>query len=121
MASIYRSLGMVIPTKLPFAREHVHKKFADLLARLMPFDIVIDEHTIDGGEARVSKTSVCGNWGAIAGTLRYFAGRNGEPRAGIEGTQIPMDLIQQYATRSRPELVIRRASQTRSAGHPASR
>ncbi|HEY8310831.1 MAG TPA: DEAD/DEAH box helicase, partial [Gemmatimonadaceae bacterium] len=52
-----------------------------------------------------SKTSVCGSWGAIAGTLRYFAGKSGEPRAGIEGTQIPDSLIRKYATRSKPQLV----------------
>lgn len=104
MASVYRSLGMTLPATLPYARDATLKRFADLLARLMPFDLVIDEQTRDGGEARVSKTSVCGSWGAIAGTLRYFAGRGGEPRAGIEGTQIPMDLIYRYATRSAPEL-----------------
>lgn len=105
MASIYRSLGMRLPERLPLARGHVYKRFTDLVARVMPFDLVIDEQTRDGSEARVSKTSVCGSWGAIAGTLRYFAGRNGEPRAAIEGTQIPMDLILRYATRSRPELI----------------
>ena len=104
MASVYRSLGMPLPAKLPLARDHTYKRFADLLARTMPFDLVIDEQTRDGGNARVSKTSVCGSWGAIAGSLRYFAGKSGEPRAGIEGTQIPDDLIRKYATRSRPQL-----------------
>ena len=42
----------------------------------MPFDLVIDEETAWGEEARVSKTSVCGSWGAIAGELRYFADRS---------------------------------------------
>ena len=105
MASVYRSLGMPLPAKLPFAREHTRKQFAELLARTMPFDLVIDEQTRDGGNARVSKTSVCGSWGAIAGSLRYFAGKSGEPRAGIEGTQIPDDLIRKYATRTKPQLV----------------
>jgi hypothetical protein len=71
----------------------------------MPFDLVIDEQTADGTEARVSKTSVCGSWGAIAGDLRYFADRSGIPRAAIEGTQVPMDLIRRYATRGREELL----------------
>ena len=93
------------PTRLPYARGHVYKQFADLLARIMPFDLVIDEETRDGSPARVSKTSVCGSWGAIAGTLRYFAGKSGEPRAAIEGTQIPADLIRQYATRGSVELI----------------
>src|SRR2546430_17459636 len=51
-----------------------------------------------GEEARVSKTSVCGSWGAIAGDLRYFADKFGRPRASIEGTQLPMDVIRRFAT-----------------------
>src|SRR5207245_8633034 len=53
----------------------------------------------DGREARVSRSSVCGSWGAIAGTLRYFADRFGVPRASIEGTQIPERAIRGYARR----------------------
>ena len=64
----------------------------------MPFDLVIDEQTAWGEEARVSKTSVCGSWGAIAGELRYFADKFGRPRASIEGTQLPMDLVRRFAT-----------------------
>ncbi|MDQ6718347.1 MAG: DEAD/DEAH box helicase, partial [Gemmatimonadota bacterium] len=104
-ASIYRSLGMELPTRMTPARDHIYKKFTELLAQYMPFDLVINEETADGGEARVSKTSVCGSWGAIAGDLRYFADRNGNPRAAIEGTQIPMDLIRASATRSGDEIV----------------
>ena len=104
-ASIYRALGMELPTKMVNARDHIYRKFAELLAQYMPFDLVIDEHTADGTEARVSKTSVAGSWGAIAGDLRYFADRSGIPRAAIEGTQIPMELIRRYATRGKVEVV----------------
>ncbi len=104
-ASIYRSLGMELPTRMTPARDHIYKRFTELLAQYMPFDLVINEESADGGEARVSKTSVCGSWGAIAGNLRYFADRNGNPRAAIEGTQIPMDLIRTYATRSGDEII----------------
>jgi ATP-dependent helicase HrpA len=104
-ASIYRSLGMELPTRMTPARDHIYKRFTELLAQYMPFDLVINEETADGMEARVSKTSVCGSWGAIAGDLRYFADRNGNPRAAIEGTQIPMELIRKYATRSGDEIV----------------
>jgi hypothetical protein len=104
-ASIYRSLGMELPNRMVNARDHIYRKFTELLAQFMPFDLVIDEQTADGTEARVSKTSVCGSWGAIAGELRYFADRSGIPRAGIEGTQVPMDLIRRYATRGREELL----------------
>ena len=104
-ASIYRSLGIELPDSMVNARDHIYRKFTQLLAQFMPFDLVIDEQTADGAEARVSKTSVCGSWGPIAGDLRYFADRSGIPRAGIEGTQVPIELIRQYATRGPPEIV----------------
>jgi hypothetical protein len=99
MASVYRGVGLPLPDRMPMARDHTLKKFTALLARYMPLDLVIDEETADGSEARVSKTSVCGSWGPIAGELRYFSDRSGNARAGIEGTQIPMHLIRKYATR----------------------
>jgi hypothetical protein len=104
-ASIFRALGMELPTKMVNARDHIYRKFTELLAQYMPFDLVIDEQTADGTEARVSRTSVCGSWGPIAGDLRYFADRSGIPRAAIEGTQVPMHLILRYATRSGAELI----------------
>jgi ATP-dependent helicase HrpA len=98
MASVYRGLNMQLPADMPMAHEGTRRQFAQLLAEYMPFDLVIDEQTAWGEEARVSKTSVCGSWGAIAGELRYFADRFGNPRASIEGTQLPMDVIRRYAT-----------------------
>jgi hypothetical protein len=98
-ASVFRGVGLELPAKMPLARDHTYRKFTELLAQFMPLDLVIDEQTADGNEARVSKTSVCGSWGPIAGELRYFADRSGTPRAAIEGTQIPMHLIKRYATR----------------------
>ncbi len=106
MASVYRSVGMPLPQTLPIAGASMHRRFGDLLARYMPFDLVIEEETADGHEARVSKTSVCGSWGAVAGSLRYFADRYGIPRAAIEGTQLSMDLVRQYAHRHEPELAL---------------
>ena len=105
MASVYRGVGIELPSRLSYAREDTRRRFGDLLARYMPFDLVIDEETADGQEARVSKTSVCGSWGAIAGDLRYFADRFGIPRASIEGTQIALELIQRYARRGAGDVV----------------
>ena len=51
---------------------------------------------------QVSRTSVCASWGAVAGTLRYFADRFGRPRASIEGTELPEAVIRRYARRSPP-------------------
>jgi uncharacterized membrane protein YgcG len=98
MASVYRGLGMALPAEMRMAHDGTRRKFAELLAEYMPFDLVIDEQTAWGEEARVSKTSVCGSWGPIAGALRYFADRFGNPRASIEGTQLPMDLVRRFAT-----------------------
>src|SRR5687768_12766805 len=105
MASVYRNLEMPLPHEMPLATDATLRSFQELLARIMPFDLVIDEMTADGDEARVSKTSVAGSWGAIAGELRYFADRSGVPRAAIEGTQIPLALIRKYATRGNAEIV----------------
>jgi hypothetical protein len=104
MASIYRSLGTDLPERMPLVDEDVHRRFADLLACFMPFDLVIDERTAEGEPVRVSKTSVCGNLGAVAGSIRYFADRSGNPHASIEGTQVPLDLLRKYARRGGPGL-----------------
>jgi hypothetical protein len=105
MASIYRGVGMPLPSEMSNAGERVLRRFQELLARYMPFTLVIDEETAGGDQARVSKTSVCGSWGAIAGELRYFADKFGNPRASIEGTQIPADLIRKYAQTGDAELI----------------
>jgi ATP-dependent helicase HrpA len=113
VASIYRSVGLPLPSQLVPARDATYKKLADLIARYMPFDLVIDEETADGQSARVSRSSVAGSWGAIAGTIRYFADRFGVSRAAIEGTQIPMDVIRRYALRLAPEVVYDRVLKVR--------
>jgi hypothetical protein len=105
MASVYRGVGLPLPDRMPNAGEKILRKFQELLARYMPFTLVIDEETANGDEARVSKTSVCGSWGAIAGELRYFADKFGNPRASIEGTQVPADLIRKYAQTGDAELI----------------
>ena len=107
-ASVYRQLEQPLPAKLPYGDRRTLDEFADLLAKIMPFDLVIDEETADGREARVSRSSVCGSWGAIAGSLRYFADRFGVPRAAIEGTQISERAIRRYARRGRPQVVFER-------------
>jgi hypothetical protein len=105
-ASVYRSLELPLPARFPQASRELRQRWADLLARIMPFDLVVDERTADGQEARVSKTSVAGSWGAVAGSLRYFADRFGVPRAGIEGTTLPYDLIRRQAAWGRPTVSV---------------
>ena len=106
MASVYRSVSLPLPRELPMARDGTKQQFAQLLADIMPFDLVIDEETVDGQSARVSRTSVCGSWGAVAGPLRYFADRFGVPRASIEGTQLPNELVRTHAVEHPPELAL---------------
>jgi ATP-dependent RNA helicase HrpA len=105
-ASVYRSLELPLPKQLPYASKEIRRAWVELLARFMPFDLVLDEHTADGQEARVAKTSVAGSWGAVAGTLRYFADRFGIPRASIEGTTLPYDLVREHATLGPPRVVL---------------
>src|SRR5690606_3208621 len=88
LASVYRALDIDLPAKLPMADKARRAAFVDLLARIQPFDMVLDEQTVDGHNARVSRTSVAGSWGGVVGTLRWFADRMGIARASIEGTTI---------------------------------
>lgn len=105
LASVYRALELPLPARLPHAGDPMLRSFQDLLARVMPLDLVLDETAADGSPVRVSRGSVCGAWGGIAGTIRFFADREGRPRAAIEGTQLPYDLIRHYARPSAPEVV----------------
>jgi len=105
LASVYRALELRLPATLAYADDRMLRRFQDLIARVMPFDLVIDEEMARGEPVRVSRGSVCGTWGGIAGAIRYFADRFGVPRAAIEGTQLPYDLIRNYARPSAPEVV----------------
>jgi hypothetical protein len=106
-ASVYRTLEAALPATLPAARGGAVRGFRDLLARVMPFDLVIDQATARGESVRVSRGSVCGPNAAVAGEIRYFADRFGTPRGAIEGTEIPFDLIRRFAVRGAPEVTFR--------------
>ncbi len=103
-ASVFRALDLDLPSQFPDLSRELQQEFIDLVARIMPFDLVIDEHTADGQEARVSRGAMAGSWGAVAGSLRYFADRFGISRAAIEGTTIPYDLVRRYAARGAPRI-----------------
>ena len=121
-ASVYRALEQPLPRTLPYASKEIRRKWIELLARVMPFDLVIDERTADGQEARISKTSVAGSWGAVAGNLRFFADRFGAPRAGIEGTTIPYDVVKEFATWGKPHVSVTRPAEAPAPRHsPAAR
>ena len=96
-ASVYRTLERPLPERLPRADGAVLRHFRDLLARIMPLDLVIDGELASGESARVSRDSMCSAGGAIAGNVRYFADRHGVSRAAIEGTNLPLELIRRYA------------------------
>ncbi|MGQ0765064.1 MAG: DEAD/DEAH box helicase [Gemmatimonadota bacterium] len=113
-ASVYRAVGLPLPTSLRRPDQGILRRFSDLVARMMPFDLVIDEQTADGQEARVSRTSVCSSSGAIAGTLRYFADRTGTARASIEGTQLHPATVRYHAVRG-PRVIEYDAGRDRDA------
>ena len=68
VASIYRAIEVPLPPTMPYASKPIRQMWIELLARIMPFDLVIDEQTADGQDARVSKTSVAGAGVRCAGT-----------------------------------------------------
>lgn len=107
MASVYRTMEIALPAKLPRATNATLQRFGDLVARIMPFDLVIEGETATGDRVRLSDSSVCHAGGAIAGTLRYFADKFGVPRGVIEGTTVPFKLIRKYATLGPPEVEYR--------------
>ena len=53
MASVYRAIEMTLPVKLPYADDRMLRRFQDLLVRVMPLDLVIDEQAADGSPVRV--------------------------------------------------------------------
>jgi hypothetical protein len=103
-ASIYRGLDRALPRTLPRLNDSLVRDWQRLVARVMPFSLVIDEETSLGEEVHVSKTSVCGSWGALAGEIQYFADKFGRARGSISGTQLPNDLIWEFAAPGAPEL-----------------
>ncbi|MGQ0704115.1 MAG: helicase-related protein [Gemmatimonadales bacterium] len=105
-ASVYRSLELPLPRTLPYANRELRARFAELVGQWMPFDLVIDEQTADGQEVRVARSSLAGSWGAVAGSIRYFADRFGVPRAAIEGTTLSYELVRRYARLGRPTVVL---------------
>jgi ATP-dependent helicase HrpA len=104
LASVYRALELPLPRHLPYADDRMLRRFQELLARVAPLDVVLDEEASDGTPVRVARTSVCGAWGGIAGTIRFFADRSGTARAAVEGTQLPLDLVRRYARPDPAEL-----------------
>lgn len=107
MASVYRTVEMPLPPTLPYADRRVCRRFQELVATFMPFELVIDGETADGERVRLSDSSVCSRHGAVAGAVRYFADRFGVPRGAMEGTDVPFHLIQRFATRGAPEVEYR--------------
>jgi hypothetical protein len=105
IASIYRSLDMELPRHMPRVNRATERDWKRLVARVMPFSLVIDEETSWGEEVRVSKTSMCGNWGPVAGDLMYFSDKNGRARGSISGTQLETDLLWEFASPGEAELV----------------
>ena len=108
-ASVYRTLELPLPERFAPASPKTLRRFQEFAASIMPFDLVIDEQTASGEPARVSRGSMCNRWGAVMGTIRFFAGRYGKSRAAIEGTNLPLGLIKRFARRSDPSVEYRRA------------
>ncbi|CAN5760654.1 hypothetical protein BH23GEM5_BH23GEM5_26610 [soil metagenome] len=97
IASIYRSLELPLPRHLPRLSDRLIQDWRRLVAQVMPFQLVLDGETSWGEEVQTSRTSVCGNWAAVAGNIRYFSDKHGRARGSIEGTEIPHSMIGEFA------------------------
>jgi hypothetical protein len=107
-ASVYRAIELPLPGQFPAADRGSLSTFRDVIARVTPFTVAIDGQLANGDEVRISQGSFCSP-GVVAGNVRYFADRFGNPRASIEGTNIPFDLVRRYATKERPEVAHHRS------------
>jgi ATP-dependent helicase HrpA len=97
LASIFRAIDRPLPDRLPPLNRRLVEQWQRLLAEVMPFDLIIDGETHWGEQVGVSPTSVCGRWGAITGAVRYFSDRFGRTRGSIEGTEVPLSLVWEFA------------------------
>src|SRR3970040_1288388 len=52
MASVYRAVKLPLPAAMPLVTDAIERAFVDLLARIQPFDLVMDEQTAAGDDAR---------------------------------------------------------------------
>ncbi|HWP38197.1 MAG TPA: DEAD/DEAH box helicase [Gemmatimonadales bacterium] len=106
-ASVYRTLELPLPERLPRADQRAARQFRELLARVAPFDVALDGTLASGEPVRIAKGSMCSDWGAVMGTVRYFADRFGVPRAAIEGTNLSLELVRRHARVSAPLVTLR--------------
>jgi len=105
-ASVYRALELPIPERMPYAGRALQEAWGELVARIMPFELVIDERTAEGQDVRVGKNSFASSWGAVAGNIRWFADRFGVARASIEGTTLTHDQVRRHSTWERPKVIV---------------
>ncbi len=101
-AAVYRTLERSLPEKLPRIDSDVERRFRDLVARVMPFDLMIDGELANGERVRLSRSSLCNAYSAVCGSVTYFADRFGNPRAAIEGSNVPLKFMRRYARRLDP-------------------
>ena len=112
LASVFRTLERSLPERMVPASAAVIRQYRELVARIAPFALALDGSLSSGEPVRVSKSSVCSSWGAIAGSVRYFADRSGVPRAAIEGTNLSLELIRRHARVSAPAVELRNGRQS---------
>lgn len=105
-ASVYRGLELALPEKMPYAGRAIQDAWGELVARIMPFELVIDERTAEGQEVRVGRSSFASSWGAVAGNIRWFADRFGVARASIEGTTLSHDQVRRHSSWERARVVV---------------
>jgi len=113
MKSVYRQLGLSLPEPMELQivnnNDYLHLSFVKLLAKVQSLDFVHGEYNSRAQSARkVVWAAQCSmaNAQRTLGKIRHWRDRRGVQRATIEGTDIPQDLLVQYATKT-PKRVTR--------------
>ena len=105
IASIYRGMDLELPRTLPRLTGKLERAWQRLLAKVMPFSLVMDGETSWGEEVSASKTSMVSGHGVIAGEIVYFADKSGRTRGSISGTQLPYEMAWEFAQAGEAEIV----------------
>ena len=107
MKSMYRQLGLNLPEPMELQivsnNDYLHLSFVNLLAKVQSLDFVHGEYNSKAqsafGTVWAAQSSMAGAQRTL-GKIRHWADRRGVQRATIEGTDIPQDLVAQYATKT---------------------
>ena len=103
MRSVYRALGMTMPdpsSNFPIVIKDspLCMKFLELLTKTQSLQFVYKEQNSSAGTVWANSLGICSARQAL-GTIQFFTDKKGRRRASFEGTEIPDEVLEKYASR----------------------